>query len=294
VIWLLRAVGCGLPLLLALLVAACTPPPPPPLAGAPAQRIVSLAPHLTEMAYAVGAGGRLVGVVEFSDYPPPARDLPRVGDAFRVDYEALAALAPDLVLAWRTGNPPALIDQLRMLGYRVVEFEPASLETVANQLLELGALAGTADTAERAAAAFRAAVAALRAKYRGAAPVTVFYQVAREPLFTISKRHVIGQIIELCGGRNVFGELAGLTPVVNLEAVLEAEPEVILVGGQPGDHPAVLEDWRQWPTLPAVQAGSLFVVDADLLSRPGPRVVEGAAQVCAMLDQAREARASQP
>lgn len=281
-----RAVGSPLSLLFALLLASCAPPPGPPDSGGPAQRIVSLAPHLTEMAYAVGAGDRLVGAVEFSDYPAAARELPRVGDAFRVDYEVLASLAPDLVLAWRTGNPPALLERLRSLGYRVEEFEAVTLDSLAEQLLRLGEYAGTGEAAARAAAALRSGLQALRDRYRAAASLRVFYQVAREPLFTVSNRHVIGQMIQLCGGVNVFGDLAELTPVVGIEAVLDAAPEVILIGaaaaGQSGRG-----DWSQWSALPAARTGDIYPIDADLVSRPGPRVVLGAKQVCDVLAAAR-------
>jgi iron complex transport system substrate-binding protein len=245
------------------------------------------------MAYAVGAGDRLVGAVEFSDYPPAASALPRVGDAFRVDYEAMAALAPDLVLAWQTGNPPALIDRLRSLGYRVVALEPASLDGVAEQMLQIGRLAGTEDRAAPAAAGFRRALEELRDGYQQSAPLRVFYQVAREPLFTVTDRHVIGQVIVLCGGRNVFGGLGELTPVVSLEAVLETAPDVILIGGPPAAAAADRAAWEQWSGLPAVLAGQVHAVDADLLSRPGPRLADGAARVCELLARARAAAGSQ-
>lgn len=282
-----RAVGSPTSLLFALLLAGCAPPPPAPDGGGPAQRIVSLAPHLTEMAYAVGAGDRLVGAVEFSDYPAAARELPRVGDAFRVDYEVLAALAPDLVLAWRTGNPPALLERLRSLGYRVEEFEAVTLDSLAEQLLRLGEYAGTGEAAARAAAALRSGLQALRDRYQEAASLRVFYQVAREPLFTVSNRHVIGQMIQLCGGLNVFGDLAELTPVVGIEAVLEAAPEVILIGAAAAAGQSGRGDWSQWSALPAARTGDIYPLDADLVSRPGPRVVLGAKQVCDVLAAAR-------
>lgn len=282
-----RAVRRTTILLFAVLLTGCAPPPPLPEGGGPAERIVSLAPHLTEMAYAVGAGDRLVGAVEFSDYPAEARKLTRIGDAFRVDYEVLASLSPDLILAWRTGNPPALIERLRSLGYRVEEFEPASLDSLAEQLLRLGEYAGTRDAAARAAAALSSGLEALRDRYQASSPVRVFYQVAREPLFTVSNRHVIGQMIQLCGGVNVFGGLEQLTPVIGVEAVLEAAPEVILIGSGPAEERAGGADWSQWSALPAARTGDIHPIDADLVSRPGPRVLLGAAQICKVLAAAR-------
>lgn len=281
----------GVCLLLGLV--ACAPPPAPDREGL-ATRIVSLAPHLTEMAYAVGAGDRLVGAVEFSDYPPAARQLPRVGDAFRIDYEVLAGLSPDLILAWRTGNPTPLIQQLRGLGYRVAEFDAVSLENLPGQLRRLGELAGTRAEANRAADAVRAELQAIQEGHRDVEALKVFYQVSREPLFTVSDRHIIGQIIRLCGGENVFGNLDGLTAVVDIEAVLAAAPEVILIGGPP-DHMAVMrEDWQSWGALPAASRGEIHTIDPDLVSRPGPRIVLGAIQVCEILDAARVAAGLSP
>ncbi|UCG72019.1 MAG: cobalamin-binding protein [Chromatiales bacterium] len=274
-------------LLFAVILCGCAPPPPAPGGSGPAQRIVSLAPHLTEMVYAVGAGDRLVGAVEFSDYPAAARELPRVGDAFRVDYEILASLSPDLVLAWRTGNPPALIERLRSLGYRVEEFDPTTLDRLAGQLLRLGEFAGNPDEARRAADNLQRGLDALRVQYRSAPSLRVFYQVAREPLFTVSNRHVIGQMIQLCGGVNVFGDLAQLTPVVGIEAVLEAAPEVILIGSAPVGVAADQADWSQWRALPAARNGEIHAINADLVSRPGPRVLLGADQICQVLAAAR-------
>lgn len=274
-------------LLCAVILTGCAPPTPAPDGAGAAERIVSLAPHLTEMAYAVGAGDRLVGAVEFSDYPAAALELPRIGDAFRVDYEVLAALSPDLILAWRTGNPPALLDRLRSLGYRVEEFDPATLDSLAGQLLQLGEYAGTRDAAARAAAALRSGLEALGDRYGPASTLRVFYQVAREPLFTVSNRHVIGQIIQLCGGINVFGDLEQLTPVVGIEAVLEAAPDVILIGSARAGALHGGADWAQWSALPAARTGDIHVIDADLVSRPGPRVLLGAEQVCEVLAAAR-------
>lgn len=281
-------------LVMVLAAGSCAPPPAQQGQAGPVERIVSLAPHLTEMVYAVGAGDRLVGAVEFSDFPPAARDLPRIGDAFRVDYEVLAMLSPDLILAWRSGNPPALVERLRSLGYRVEEFDAASLDNLPGQLRRLGELAGEGGQGARAAAALRDGLAALGREYAGASPVRVFYQVAREPLFTVTDRHVIGQLIGLCGGHNVFGEMEGLSPVIGVEAVLTSAPDAILVGGPPADFKASRDMWQQWTTLPAAVTNAIYSVDADLISRPGPRLVQGAVQVCQLLARVREQKDVSP
>jgi len=254
-----------------------------------AQRIVTLSPHLTELAYTAGAGEKLVGVVDFSDYPAAARVLPRVGDAFRIDYERIAGLSPDLIIGWRSGNPPAVLDRLRDLGYRVETLDAAHLDDVAEALVAIGKWAGTADTAQRMAAKYRRNLAAIRRRFLGALPVTVFYQVSAQPFFTVSRRQVIGEAIELCGGRNIFGGLEEPSPAVSLEAILTAAPQAILIGSTPsltGD-PHYRPVLRRWDALPAVRMGNIFVLDADLLARADTRILQGVQRMCEALDTAR-------
>ena len=211
-----------------------------------------------------------------------AQDLPRIGDAFRVDLERLRSLAPDLVLAWRGGNPEGLVSELDRLGYRVVALEPARVGDVAEHLVTIGALLGLGDEAGRRAAAFDEAWRAIAARYRDAAPVDVFFQVSDRPLYTVGGPHTVTEIIAACGGRNVFADLSTLAPVVDLEAVIGRDPQAIVAM-----NPTMLESWRDWPNLPAVRDGHLFTVDGDLVTRPGPRLIDGARAICAALDQAR-------
>lgn len=260
------------------------------LSGTPARRIVALAPHLTELVFTAGAGDRLVGVVEFSDFPATAQALPRVGDAFRLDYEAIAALEPDLILGWVSGNPESVFTRLRDLGYRVVALEPVSLEGVAEHLRIIGRLAGTSATADRAAAEYAQALVSLRDRYRGAADISVLYQISVRPMLTISRRHVIGEAIEICGGRNIFANLDELAPAVSVEAILDRAPEVIIASGA-GPNVTQLPDglsvWARWPSIPAVRNGNLYVVDADLIVRPSTRILGGVRRICEHLETAR-------
>jgi iron complex transport system substrate-binding protein len=276
--------------LMAGIIAAChpaTPTAPTPSAAVAARRIVTLSPHLAELAYSAGAGDWLVGVVEFSDFPPPVAKLPRVGDAFRVDYEAVAALKPDLILAWTSGNPPETVQRLRDLGFRVVSLEPADLADIGAEVAEIGALAGTAPVANAAAAQFASRLAALRAAAQGAAPLNVFVQLSERPYFTVTDRHFIGQGLQLCGGRNVFGTLPGLTAIVALESILEAAPDVIVASDMGGTGEWTLAGWARWKDLPAVKRGNLYALNADLLSRPSARILDGVAGLCGILDEAR-------
>ncbi len=250
-----------------------------------AERIVTLAPNLTELVFAIGAGDRLVGTVEYSDFPAAALNLPRVGDSFRVDYESLGALQPDLVLAWGSGNPPEVIERVRELGYRVVSLEPTTLDSVAEQMLLLGTLLGSEQGAAAAASRYRVQLTELSEREHDP-QLSVFWQISADPWFTVTGQHVISEIIALCGGRNIFTELPGLAPAVTLEAILAERPDVIIASVLPGEDDWK-EAWQSWSQLPAVKQADLYAVAPDLVSRSGPRIVEGAARVCDALEQAR-------
>jgi iron complex transport system substrate-binding protein len=254
--------------------------------SAPAQRIVSLAPHATELLFAAGAGSRVVGVITPADWPPEAATVPRIGDARAIDLERIVALRPDLAVAWPY-VAPAQIERLRDLGVAVYLSDPHTPEEIAGDLERLGTLAGTGDSALRAATAFRARLSALRARERGASKVRVFYEIWHQPLYTIGGAHLITAAIELCGGENVFASLRLPAPSVSVEAVLAAAPEAIVAGTDGAMRPAWLDAWEPWRSVPAVARGNLFVVDANLLHRAGPRFVDGVDQLCSALDRAR-------
>lgn len=255
--------------------------------SAPARRIVSLAPHITELVYAAGAGGKLVGAVNFSDFPPQAEALPRIGSYNALDLEAVAALHPDLALAWRSGNREAHLERLRALGVPVFVSEAGSLAEVAVSIEQIGTLAGTDEAATEAAESFRSRHAALRTRYRDKAPVRMFYQVWNDPLMTINGDHLISAVIRLCGGTNVFAGLDQLAPKINAEAVLAADPEAIVASGMDQARPEWLDDWRRWRGLTAVARDNLFFIPPDLLQRHSPRVLDGAERLCHQLDIAR-------
>jgi iron complex transport system substrate-binding protein len=257
-------------------------------AAADAQRIVTLAPHLGELVYDAGAGERLVGVIAYSDFPPEARELPRVGDAFGVKREVVAGLRPDLILAWDGFTPPAIVASLEEDGHRVVVIGARTPEDVADALLAIARLTGTEATARPAAERYRRALAALADAHAAARPIRVFVQLAARPLYTVSDRQMIGQVVRLCGGENVFGGLDGLTPVVGPEAVVAADPEVMLGTGDDGAADP-WSRWREFPTLTAVAAGQLYAVNADHVTRPSLRLARGAAEICDYLDRARAA-----
>lgn len=256
----------------------------------PARRIVSLAPHVTENLFAAGAGGRLVGVVEYSDFPAAALALPRVGGYSRPDLEAIVALKPDLVVGWQSGNPPAVVEKLRALGLPVYLTQPDRLEDIPANIERMGRLAGTDAAADKAAQALTRRLAELRRTHAGKAKVGVFYQLWHQPLLTAGGSQIISEVIRLCGGENVFASLPGKAPTVSAEAVIAADPEAIVASGMGRNSPVGLEGWRKWGSLKAVRRGNLFFVPSDLMQRPTPRLLEGAEQLCGHLDGARGRR----
>lgn len=253
---------------------------------APAKRIVSLAPSVTEIVYAAGVGTRLVGVSAYSNWPAAARKLPRVGDAFRIDLERIAALKPDLVIAWASATPPAARQALGRLGFPVLLFAPRKLTDIAREIRLVGKAAGTQATADRAAAAFVRERNRLARAYAHRKRMSVFYEISGRPLYTIGGRQIISQVITLCGGRNIFFKFGKLAPVVSRAAVLARDPQAIFTGAD-ARATARLADWKRWPWLAAVKAGNLFSVPGDVLGRPSPRILEGALAVCRDLDIAR-------
>jgi iron complex transport system substrate-binding protein len=256
----------------------------------PARRIVSLAPHATELLFAAGAGARVVAVVAHSDWPREARALPGVGDANALDLERIVALAPDLVVAWPY-TMPAQLATLRARGATIFVSDPKSIAGIARDVDALGMLADTGGVARPVADALRARYGALAARYVGASAITVFYEVWNDPLQTVGGRHLISEAITLCGGANVFAALTQPAPTVTLEAVVAAAPEAIFAGSDDGRRPAWLDEWPRWRDMPAVRYGNLFVADGDLLHRSGPRFVDGVEALCTMLNQARGNRA---
>ncbi len=255
--------------------------------GPEVRRVITLAPHLTELVFSAGGGDRIVGVVEYSDYPPAARSLPRIGDAFRLDLERVVAADPDLILAWKTGNPERVIEQLVEMGFRVVSVQTDRLEDIPRQLEMIGSLLGTTETATEKAEWFSQSLDAVRERYNDAEPIRVFYQITSRPLYTVNGAHTISQLLDICGGTNIFANLDTLAPAVGPEAVIAGDPEVIL-----GSDTAGLDIWRVYNDLAAIRSQSLYTIDADLVTRPGTRIIDGATSVCDALDRGRAARAA--
>ena len=262
----------------------------------PAKRVISLAPSLTEMLFEAGGGGTLVGAVEYSDYPPAALQVPRIGSNQKLDVERIAQLKPDLVLVWFHGNAQREVERLAALKIPMFFIEPHGIGDIPGAIERIGQLVGSQPTARAAATRFKARHAALQARYAGKSPVRVFYQVSAKPLYTINGSQIISDVIRLCGGVNVFGKEAMLVPQLSTESVVAANPDAILTArmGGGGEGPlrvmdeASLAGWLKFTSLPAVKNKQLWLIPGDAISRHGPRILNGAQAVCTALDEARK------
>ena len=260
--------------------------------AAPAQRIITLAPHATEMVFAAGAGNKIVGTTSFSDYPAAAKAILRVGDNRQFDLERVIALKPDLLVVWLHDAFSAQLDTLRKQGIPVYYSEPHKLEDIPVGLRALGQLAGTETIAQSAAQQFSAGLRQLRAENQGKKPLRVFYQVWGKPIYTLNNQHIVSDVIRLCGGVNVFGQLPVAAPVVSVEAVVEANPDVMLSGDMQNEADSSLEQWLAFPGLLAVKQRHMYGINPDQINRPGPRILDGARAVCSALQRARTPHAS--
>jgi iron complex transport system substrate-binding protein len=243
-------------------------------------RAISLAPHLTELAFAAGVGESLVGTVDWSDYPPEAAELPLIGDAFRYDLETILGLNPDYVLAWRGGSPTAAVERVGGLGIEVIWIETRTLDDIATALETLGERLGQPEAGAQAATELRAQLSQLETDNPANRKAPVFYQVSARPLFTLGGRHVINEVLAMCGMRNIFADLDIEAAVVDREAVLAAEPKLIIASRE-NNNSDPLTPWRK-TRLAEEGITELHQVEPTLLVRPTPRIVEGIKFVCSL------------
>lgn len=256
------------------------------LAG-PADRIVTLSPHLTELVFAAGAGDRLVATVEYSEYPAAALEIPRIGDAFRLDIERIVSLHPDLVIAWDSGNPRPAVAQLRSLGVSVWTVEIRNPGEIADTLEHIGTATGHGQSAQLKAEGLRQRLDDLSRQYQGVESLDYFYQVGARPLFTLSGSHLVSKGLSLCGGHNVFDQEPGLAFQVGYESVIIADPDALFAPYLEGDADP-LAAWREWPAMRAVQKNALFLLPADSISRATPRFLDSLEYACKLLHSLRE------
>nr|WP_253447625.1 cobalamin-binding protein [Natronospira proteinivora] len=256
----------------------------------PAESIVTLSPGMAELMFEAGGGDAIVGTTSFSDYPEAAEDIPRIGSFKRLDLEAVLAREPDLIVAWITGNPTEQVLKLEEMGLPVYWGEQRDFDDVAATLRRFGVLAGSENIANARADEFESQLEALRDRYRDADPVEVFYQIWDDPIMTINGEHLISRAIGVCSGRTLFSDLERLTPRLDTESILAADPETIIAGGMGENDPSWLEYWEQYENMTAVRRDQLYFVPPSTLQRPTPRILDGIKQVCHHLDEVRERR----
>lgn len=252
---------------------------------APAHRIVSLAPHLTEILFALGVGDRVVGTVKYADYPAAASEVPRLGDAFSVSVESVLALKPDIVFAWRTGGSRRAITRLAALGIPVYYSEAPRIEAIATSVEKIALLVGRPKAGKALASAFNAS---LQKDQQAAKPgrIKVFFQISDQGLYTVNNQHLIGQAISLCGGENIFGRVRAAVPQVSKEAVIAGRPDLIVITRSPGHPPSAwAKTWQEYPAF----KGRVRFIDPDLISRPGLRMAKGVGRLCKLIRQAESA-----
>lgn len=254
---------------------------------APATRIVSLAPNITELLFHIGAGSQIVGVVSYSDFPPETTKIASVGDYNQLDIETILKLQPDLILAWESGNSAEDLAKLEALGLTVYRSESKTLEDIAAAMRQFAILTGHTESGAAQSAAFLEGTRSLQKRYQDQKPLRVFYQIWGDPIYTVNGQHLISHLINQCGGTNIFTELETLAPVVTTESVIERNPQVIIAGVYPGPAPEWFGDWNKWSGIEAVKNSHLYTIDTNHISRMGPRILLGLEAMCEAIDKGR-------
>lgn len=239
-----------------------------------AERVVSLAPSLSEIVAELGAADMLVGVLDGGDRPTALAHVPSVGHYGQLDMERLLSLRPDLILLWPGSVGPAQREQLQRLNIPVYVAEPHSLEQLTTQVQAIAEQLGRAEAGRQLAAHLRQRLAELRQRYRRTEPLRVFYQVWNQPLYTVGGGQIISDALIVCGARNVFDDLKLPAPQVSIESVLQRDPEMILVGDQ-----AQEEAWKVWPAM----AERVRLVPDKGLERPSGQMLEAVGRLCQVI-----------
>lgn len=253
----------------------------------PAQRIVALAPHIVENVFTAGAGKQLVGVVSYSDFPEQAKALPLVGGYAKTNLEKILELNPDLVIAWESGNSDASVARIKELGYPVYVDQPHSLDDLSKSVRDIGTLTGNSKQADAAMDQYLKRLNEFKSEHASKEKVSTFYQVWNTPLRTITGKHIISDAIRVCGGTNIYANEKTVSPIINIESLLERDPQAIIASGMSSARPDWLDDWKKWPSLQSVKNDNLFFVNPDHIQRHTVRILLGIDSICQQLDKAR-------
>jgi vitamin B12 transport system substrate-binding protein len=250
-----------------------------------AKRIIALSPQAVEMLFSIGAGESIVATTEHADYPKEAKAIPRIGGYYGISMERVIELNPDLIVTWSSGNKLDDLQQLRQLGFRLLDSDPKTLDEVATDLERLGQATGHLVQAKALAADYRQELQHIRQQASTQPKVRVFYQLWSEPLMTVAKESWVQQSISACHGDNVFFDAASDYPQVSIENVLLTGAQVIIQSQDTGNVLGV--DWSKWPELPAVKQQHIYQLDADLLHRASPRSLIGVKALCDIFNRVR-------
>ncbi len=254
----------------------------------PAERVIALAPHIVENLYSAGAFSKIVGAVDYCDYPKAAKNIPRVGSMNGYSIESIVEKKPDLVIVWNSGHGAKILDKLVKLGFTVYADNPLKLEDVSRSIRDFGILSGTTKVAEEQALVFDRKRAQLKKTYSSKKNLSVLYQVWNKPLQTLNGKHIISDVIRLCGGQNAFHDAIPLAPKVSVESVIFTDPQVIIASGMGESRPEWLNEWLRWPSIAAVKSNNLYFIPPDIIQRHTARMLEGATMMCSQLEQARD------
>lgn len=248
---------------------------------ASAERVISLSPHLTELAYAAGMGDKLIAASDYSDYPEQAEKLERVASWQGLKLERILTLKPDLVLSWRGGNPQKSLDQIAGFGIEVFYSDPDSIQAIADNLNKLAEYSPHPEQAHAAAAKILAERQTLKQQYNntGKAPVRVFLQFSNQPLFSTSGKTIQSEIVSLCGGSNIFADSPVPWPQVSREQVLTRNPQAIIISGSEQQVRNVKTFWHGQLDVPVI------TVPENWFNRSGPRIMLAAEVICQKLSK---------
>ena len=251
-----------------------------------AKRVVSLAPHATELAYSAGLGDNLVAVSERSDYPPQADKLEKVANYQGIKVEKIIALQPDLILAWPAGNPPRELAKLEQFGFNIYYSKTKSLDSIATNIEQLSQYASDPSIGENNAKQYKEQLNALRLKYKDVEPVSYFYQLSEKPIITVAQGHWPSEVFEFCGGRNIFEDSASPYPQVGIEQVVLNKPQVIFTSQHAIENGTMWQSWEE--EIPAVAKNQIWSLNSDWINRPTTRTLQAIQQVCDYFDRVRE------
>ena len=252
-----------------------------------AKKVISLSPALTELIYAAGGSELIIGVDSFSDYPEQAKKLPHIGSYDALDIEKILIMQPDLIVAWKSGNPKHQIEQLRKLGLTVYISEPETFADIPRTIKTLGELMARESIAEKNADSFIEQFEQLKLTYqsnKSKAKKRTFIQIWDNPVMSVNGNHLISKVITFCGGKNIFAPAKGITSSPSIESILEQNPEIIIATGMADSSQSWLNRWRQWPFMSAVKNNRLYATNPDHLVRHTPRILQGIQDVCLLIN----------